>query len=195
VKRIHRLLYPKTSGAWAPSLAVMILLVTGGATVAAWPAKSFESNAVAKQPETEASLGPAYSKWLNEDVVYIIDQAERTAFLGLGSNEERDHFIEQFWERRNPAPGEPNKFKVEHYRRIGYANKHFASGVPGWQTDRGHIYIVYGPPDEIDAHPGRKEIWLYRHVPGVGDNATITFVDSTGQGDYRLSPGAPLVEK
>jgi GWxTD domain-containing protein len=118
--------------------------------------------------------------------------------LRLTTNEERDKFIEQFWERRNLTPGGPNKFKEEHYRRLAYANQHFASGVPGWQTDRGHIYILYGPPDELEVYPHAavpKEIWLYRHVPGVGDNATITFVDSTGQGDFRLSPGTPLVDK
>jgi GWxTD domain-containing protein len=194
VKRIHRLLYPRTSGAWAPFLAVMILVLTGTAAVAAWPTP--QSNAVAKQTEKAGSLGPfsnAYYKWLNEDVAYIIDQAERTAFLGLATNEERDKFIEQFWERRNPSPGAPNKYKAEHYRRLAYANGHFASGVPGWQTDRGHIYILYGPPDEKESHPraagGSTEIWLYHHVEGVGDNAAITFVDSTGQGDFRLSPG------
>jgi len=191
VKRIHRLLYPRTRGAWGPFLAMVILVLTGAATVAAWPAKHPESGAVAKQPEIEGSLGPysnAYFKWLNEDVAYIIDQAERTAFLGLTANEERDRFIEQFWERRNPTPGTPNKFKEEHYRRLAYANGHFASGVAGWQTDRGHIYILYGPPDELEVHPHRTEIWLYHHVQGVGDNTAITFVDSTGQGDFRLSP-------
>ena len=195
VKRIHRLLYPKASGAWAPIVAVMILMLTGAAAVAAWPAKPSQSNAAAKPSETEQSLGPAYAKWLNEDVAYIIDQAERSAFLALTTDEERDKFIEQFWERRNPTPGAANKVKEEHYRRLAYANEHFASGVPGWQTDRGHIYILYGPPDELEVHPHRNEIWLYHHVEGVGDNATITFVDSTGEGDFRLSPSPWSVGK
>jgi GWxTD domain-containing protein len=199
VKRIHRLLYPRTTAAWAPFLAVLILVLTGAATVGAWPAKFSQSNAVAKQQETERALEPAYSKWLHEDVAYIFDQAKRAAFLALATNEERDKFIEHFWERRNPSPGAPNEFKEEHYRRLAYANGHFASGVPGWQTDRGHIYILYGPPDEKESHPqaagGSAETWLYHHVSGVGDNATITFVDSTGRGDFRLSPGAPFVPK
>jgi len=200
VKRIHRLLYPRTSGAGAPFVAVLILVLTAAATVPAWPAKSSQSNAATNQQETVRPLGPfnPYYKWLNEDVVYIIDQAERTAFVHLATNEERDKSVVQFWERRNPTPGAPNKFKEEHYRRIAYANQHFASGVQGWQTDRGHIYILYGPPDELEAHPHAavpSEIWLYHHVPGIGDNATITFVDSSGRGDYRLSPGAPFVQK
>jgi GWxTD domain-containing protein len=103
-----------------------------------------------------------------------------------------------YWARRDPTPGTPeNEFKDEHYRRIEFANKHFqtASGTPGWKTDRGHIYIVYGPPDEIDSHPSGTgnaahgyELWTYRHVEGVGDNVSITFVDDTGRRDYRIAP-------
>lgn len=198
MKRIHRLIYPRTGGAWAPFVGVLILVVMAAATVSAWPAKSSQSNSESKQSETEKALDPAYSKWLNEDVVYLIDQTERTAFLRLTTNEERDKFVVQFWERRNPTPGAPNKFKEEHYRRIAYTNSHFASGMPGWKTDRGHIYILYGPPDELEAHPQAavpKEEWLYQNMPGAGKNSIFTFVDSSGSGDYRLSPGAPFVEK
>jgi TonB family protein len=139
-----------------------------------------------------------YNAWLNEDVVYVIDDAERAAFLSLKTDEERDQFIEQFWERRNPDPGSStNAFKQEHYRRIAYANQHFAGdGIAGWRTDRGHMYIVYGPPDEIDAHPKDpnraigKETWLYHHIEGLGDNLEFTFIDRTGRGDYRLAPSA-----
>jgi GWxTD domain-containing protein len=150
-----------------------------------------------RQFESEHGLSPEYSKWLNEDVGYIIDDVERTAFLRLTTDQERDKFVVQFWERRNPTPGAANKVKEEHYRRLAYANQHFAAGVPGWRTDRGHIYIVYGPPDEKESHPrgnGSVEIWLYHHVEGIGNNATITFVDSTGRGDFRLAPGAPFVK-
>jgi GWxTD domain-containing protein len=137
-----------------------------------------------------------YEKWLNEDVVYIIDDAERGAYLGLKTDEERNDFIQSFWDRRNPTPGSAgNAFEEEHYRRIGYANQHFAGdGIEGWRTDRGHIYIVYGPPDEIDSHPTpaegtvAKELWLYRQIEGLGDNLTFTFADRTGHGDYRLAP-------
>src|SRR5580698_8759663 len=99
-------------------------------------------------------LASPYKKWLDEDVVYIITPEERSAFLRLQTNEEREQFIEQFWLRRNPDPDSPeNTFKEEHYRRIAYANEHFASGIPGWKTDRGRIYIMWGPPDETDSHP------------------------------------------
>ena len=99
-------------------------------------------------------LGKSYKKWLDEDVRWIISDEERSAFLQLSNDEERDSFIEAFWQRRDPTPDTPeNEFKEEHYRRIAYANEHFAAGIPGWKTDRGRMYIVYGPPDEIDAHP------------------------------------------
>src|SRR5208282_2436691 len=141
--------------------------------------------------------GP-YRTWLNEDVPYIISPEERTAFLQLATNEEREQFIEQFWLRRSSNPDMPdNDFKEEHYRRIAYANEHFASGIPGWKTDRGRIYIIWGAPDEIDAHPtggtydrpasqggGETttypwESWRYRHLdgPGLGENVELEFVD------------------
>ena len=99
-------------------------------------------------------LDAQYKQWLSEDVVYIISPSERTAFLQLSTSEEREQFIEQFWLRRSSNPDMPdNDFKEEHYRRIAYANEHFASGIPGWKTDRGRIYIIWGPPDEIESHP------------------------------------------
>ena len=87
-------------------------------------------------------------------MAYIITDAERNAFKSLQSDPELEHFIEQFWQRRDPTPGTvENEFKEEHYRRIAYANDHFAGGIPGWKTDRGRIYITYGPPDEKESHP------------------------------------------
>ena len=102
----------------------------------------------------KVELSKPYKKWLDEDVVYIITDEERAAFKQLSNDEERDNFIEAFWQRRDPTPDtEENEYKEEHYQRIAYANEHFAAGVPGWKTDRGRIYIVYGKPDEIDSHP------------------------------------------
>ena len=96
-----------------------------------------------KIKKTLKELDTPYKQWLNEDVVYIISPEERNAFGQLATNEEREQFIEQFWLRRNPNPDLPdNDFKEEHYRRIAYANEHYASGIPGWKTDRGHMYIM-----------------------------------------------------
>jgi len=153
-----------------------------------------------------AELGEAYKTWLSEDVLYIITPDERKAFLQLSTNEEREQFIEQFWLRRNPNPDEQtNSFKEEHYRRIAYANEHFASGAPGWRTDRGRIYIMWGKPDEIESHPTGGnwdrpenqgggstetypwEVWRYRHMEDIGENVELEFVDPTQSGEYHLT--------
>jgi GWxTD domain-containing protein len=151
-------------------------------------------------------LDSQYKKWLNEDVVYIISPEERSSFLHLSTNEEREQFIEAFWQRRNPDPDSAeNTFKEEHYRRIAYANEHFSSGIPGWKTDRGRIYIMWGPADEVQSHPSGGsydrpasegggetstypfEDWRYRYLEGIGENVEIEFVDPTMSGEYRLT--------
>jgi GWxTD domain-containing protein len=151
-------------------------------------------------------LSRTYKKWLNEDVVYIISDEERAAFKQLSNDEERDQFIEAFWQRRDPTPDtEENEFKEEHYRRIAYANEHFAAGIPGWKSDRGRIYIMYGPADEIDAHPSGGtyerpmdegggetstfpfEDWRYRYLEGIGQEVIIEFVDTCMCGDYHMT--------
>jgi GWxTD domain-containing protein len=189
VKRIHRLFYPKApSGNWTSILAAVILVASGAAALTAWQPE-------AMQPQNRPELN--FSKWLNQDVVYIISDQERAAFEKLATDPERNMFIQQFWLRRDPTPGTPeNEFKEEHYRRIAFANSHYAtaSGRLGWQTDRGHIYIVYGPADEMETHAGGTptsypyQTWLYKHVEGVGDGLFVTFVDQTRTGDYRLAP-------
>ena len=154
------------------------------------------------------ALPVAYKKWLSEDVVYIISDEERKAFVQLADDEEREKFVEQFWARRDPTPGtEKNEFKEEIYRRIAYANVHFGDpqGVAGWKTDRGRIYIQYGPPDEIESHStggsyqrplaqggGTTETypfeqWRYRFIDGVGQNVIIEFVDKDRTGEYRMT--------
>ncbi|HVA95202.1 MAG TPA: GWxTD domain-containing protein [Candidatus Dormibacteraeota bacterium] len=154
----------------------------------------------------EKELATPYKKWLEEEVPYIITDEERTAFLQLQTNEEREQFIEAFWQRRDPTPDTvENEYKDEYYRRIAYANERFASGVPGWRTDRGRIYIIWGPPDEIDSHPTggtynrpmsegggttttyAYEDWTYRYMEGIGSNITIEFVDPTGTGEYHMT--------
>lgn len=156
-----------------------------------------------KQKKALKELDSAYKTWLNEDVTYIISPSERSAFLQLETNEEREQFIEAFWLRRSTNPDLPdNDFKEEHYRRIAYANEHFASGKPGWMTDRGKIYIIWGKPDEIESHPTGGtydrpmsegggstttypwETWRYRYMDGIGENIIIEFVDPSGTGEY-----------
>ena len=152
-----------------------------------------------KEDKLRKELETPYKKWLNEDVGYIITDEERKAFKRLSTDDEREQFIEQFWLRRDPTPDtEENEFKEEHYRRIAYANERFASGIPGWKTDRGRLYIVYGPPDEIEDHSSGGTYdrpieegggttstfpfidWTYRYIEGVGSS---TLADKYRAGD------------
>jgi GWxTD domain-containing protein len=154
----------------------------------------------------KVELSKPYKKWLEEDVIYIITDEERAAFKQLSNDEERDNFIEAFWQRRDPTPDtEENEYKEEHYQRIAYANEHFAAGVPGWKTDRGRIYIVYGKPDEIDSHPSGGtyerpmeegggetstfpfEDWRYRYIEGIGQEVIIEFVDTCMCGEFHMT--------
>jgi GWxTD domain-containing protein len=199
VSRVHRVLYPqKPIGVWAPFLACLLLVSTAMVALAVWPTGSFQQSPSSLPVQPDRVKASPYAKWLNEEVVYIIADAERAAFQNLNTDEERDKFIEQFWLRRDPTPGTAeNEFKTEHYRRIEYANARFRtqSGTPGWKTDRGHLYIIYGPPDQIESHPSGLptssspfEVWMYRSLEGIGDNQYVKFIDQSGMGDYRLSP-------
>ncbi len=159
-----------------------------------------------RQKALRNEMETPYKKWLSEEVPYIITNEERAAFKKLTTDDEREAFIENFWERRNPNPESPeNEFKEEYYRRIAYANEHYASGIPGWKTDRGRIYIMYGPADEIDSHPSGGnyerpmsegggntstfpfEDWRYRYIDGIGNNVNLEFVDTTMTGEYHLT--------
>ena len=159
-----------------------------------------------KPRNVKPELKKAYKDWLDKDVAYIITDEERKAFKKLATDDEREHFIEEFWRRRDPDPDtDENEFREEYYERIAYANEHFASGIPGWRTDRGRIYIMYGKADEVESHPSGGayqresyegggststypfEKWFYRYIPGVGSGIEIEFVDPTGSGEYRIA--------
>jgi GWxTD domain-containing protein len=159
-----------------------------------------------QEEKLRKELQSGYSTWIREDVAYIITDEERQAFSRLQTDDEREQFVEQFWLRRDPTPDTlENEFKEEHYRRIAYANQHFASGIAGWRTDRGRLYITFGPPDEIESHPaggpydlpieeggGRMvtcpfEKWRFRHIEGIGTDIVIEFVDPSLTGEYRMA--------
>ncbi len=159
-----------------------------------------------KEEQLRKELESPYKKWIEEDVAYIITDEERQTWKRLQTDEEREQFIEQFWLRRDPTPDTvENEFKEEHYRRIQYANDNFASGIPGWKTDRGRIYIMFGPPDDREEHPSGGtyerppeegggetttypfEDWTYRYIEGIGNNVVIEFVDPTLTGEYHMT--------
>lgn len=174
------------------------ILLCGSVTV------SFMASIAAQdRPAASPAVPARYQKWLDEDAVYIITRDERAEFTKLETDQQRDNFIEDFWQQRNPNPTpEWNPFKEEHYSRLAYANEQFAASIPGWKTDRGRIYIIYGPPDEREGHPSnanpnlppdaflthrdRNEVWRYNYIQGLGHNVFFDFVDQCNCGEYHL---------
>ncbi|MGE0886960.1 MAG: GWxTD domain-containing protein [Blastocatellales bacterium] len=159
-----------------------------------------------EQKAREERVKSVYKRWVDEDVRWIITDEERKTFNSLKTDDEREQFIEQFWLRRDPDPDtDSNEYREEYYQRIAYANEHFTSGIPGWKTDRGRIYIMFGPPHQKESHPSGGsynrpvwegggststypfEIWWYRYIEGVGSDIEIEFVDPTGSGEYRIA--------
>ena len=188
-------------------LAVFSLVLAGTSLFGFAQDKTKKSQDPMDKPRNvKPELKKAYKDWLEKDVTYVITDEERKAFKKLATDDERERFIEEFWRRRDPDPDtDENEFKEEYYERIAYANEHFASGIPGWKTDRGRIWIMYGKPDERETHPSGGayerpsyegggntttypfEIWFYRYLAGVGSGIEIEFVDPTGTGEYRIA--------
>lgn len=192
---------------------LLTILITALGAVGVWaqqPDKDKPSQDVSeKVRNVKVEVKEVYKKWMNNDVAYIITEQEKKAFKALATDDERENFIENFWRRRDPNPDtEENEYREEYYERIAYANERFASGIPGWKTDRGRVYIAHGKPDSIESHPSGGsydrpayegggstttypfEIWFYRHLEGVGNGLEIEFVDPTGTGEYRLARNA-----
>jgi GWxTD domain-containing protein len=189
------------------ALTVAALFVFLGGSLHAFASPDKQSREEKKREKAiQKENESPYKKWIEEEVPYIITDEERQTFKKLTTDDERESFIENFWERRNPNPGNPeNEFKEEYYRRIAYANEHYASGIPGWKTDRGRIYITYGPPNEVDSHPSGGtyqrppeegggetstypfEDWTYNYIDGIGNNIKLEFVDPSMSGEYRLT--------
>lgn len=187
-------------------VAVAMLSLTFALSPVAAQKKTGDQDPSEKPRNVKPELKKAYKDWLEKDVAYIITDEERKAFKKLETDDEREHFIEEFWRRRDPDPDtDENEYREEYYERIAYANEHFASGIPGWKTDRGRIYIMYGKPDELETHPAGGtynresyegggststypfERWFYRYIAGVGSGIEIEFVDPTGSGEYRIA--------
>jgi len=186
-------------------LSTLLVGMVGLAVLGA-PAQTPDRKKQRQRQDLERELKGTFDIWIGGDVAYIIADEERAGWNRLGTAEEREQFIEMFWRRRDPTPDtEENEYKEEHYRRIAYANEHFPSGIPGWKSDRGRIYILHGPPDEIESHPSGGsyqrppeegggtaivysfEKWRYRHIDGVGEEIVLEFVDSSQTGEYRLT--------
>ncbi len=203
----HQELFMSRSDILGKALVAVMALGLGALSISAQKTPSQDVSDQARKVGKE--LNQAYKKWLSEDVKYIITKEEEKAFRALQTDEERENFIEYFWRRRDPNPDtEENEYRDEYYERIAYANERFTSGIPGWRTDRGRIYIAWGKPDSVESHPAGGsydrpsyegggstttypfEIWFYRNLDGVGSGVEIEFVDPTGTGEYRIARNA-----
>lgn len=191
------------------ALTISFLAASASFGFAQEPKETPSQDVSTKVRKVEREIGKVYENWINKDVPYIITADEKKAFKALKTDEERENFIENFWRRRDPNPDtEENEYREEYYERIAYANEKFASGIPGWKTDRGRIYIAWGKPDSVESRPTGGfydrpsyegggstttypfEVWFYRNLEGVGSGIEIEFVDPTGTGEYRIARNA-----
>ncbi len=181
-------------------------IVVAAVLLAPLSAQQREDDRSSQKKALQEEATDHYRRWVDEDVRYIITEEERKVFDALTTPEERDHFIEQFWYRRDPDPRTSiNEYKEEFYRRIAYANEKFGSGIPGWKTDRGRTYITFGPPDIIEDHPSGGwyyrnmnegggatstypfQVWVYNYIDGIGTEVEVEFVDPSWSGEYRMA--------
>lgn len=183
-------------------------LVPGIFSVALLASPAFAQTTVtdpqSKPRKVKAEPARAFKEWI-VDVDPIIRPEEREAWKKLQTDNERENFIGEFWHLRDPDPDTvENEFREGYYERLAYVNEHFSSGIPGYKTDRGRVYLKYGKPDDIESHPSGGaynrlsyegggststypfERWFYRHVAGRS-GAEIEFVDPTGTGEYRVA--------
>jgi GWxTD domain-containing protein len=192
--------------------ALLLIFTLVASTFSAFAQDKKDEKKEAKKQEERRKRGEeervksVYKRWMDEDVRWIITDEERKTFNALKTDDEREQFIEQFWLRRDPDPDtDVNEYREDYYQRIAYANEHYTSGIPGWKTDRGRMYIMFGKPDQIESHPSGGsydrptwegggststypfEIWWYRYIEGVGSDVEVEFVDPTGSGEYRIA--------
>jgi GWxTD domain-containing protein len=187
-----------------PLIATAILGILAMSFATASESQSDKSNA--SWSKSSGVAVAIFQSWLDEDVAYIISPAERLLASKLTSDQERAQFSEFFWQLRDPTPDTPeNEFKQEHYRRIAYSNVNFGNTSPGWKTDRGRIYIIWGKPDKINPDPDcievskateyvsggspgcpAHEVWHYNYIEAVGNNQELVFLDVSNSGDYKL---------
>ena len=141
-------------------------------------------------------LPQKYKKWLEEEVIHIITPIEKEVFLSFKADKDREVFIRAFWKQRDPIKDTAeNEFEIEHYKRLNYANKFLGRDTsrPGCLTDRGRIYIILGPPLDIDRFEGLQyihpaEVWFYSGLgkPSLPSAFNVVFFKREGIGEYRL---------
>jgi GWxTD domain-containing protein len=125
-----------------------------------------------------------------EEAKYLATDPEQVQFLKLTDTRARQKYLYEFWQRRNPDTATlANPYRDQYLQRVDYANKNLTVAFhPGWKTDRGRVYIVYGPSDEIERFANSDEclpyeIWHYNNLQG---GVIFVFVDRSGTGLYEL---------
>ncbi len=153
-------------------------------------------------PERIERTSPFFIRWKSHSVFlpnlkqaievlkYVMKRDEWNALRELPEHEQHKR-LEQFWKERDPDPNtEINELEKEYYQRVTFANQNFTpwkGGIDGWETDRGQIYIIYGPPSDVERPPtsgsstNRYEIWYYR-----SSQRRFVFLDKFGGGDFNL---------
>ena len=118
---------------------------------------------------------------------YIVTD-EEYKLLKKTKRKEREKLFYQFWDDRDPTPGTiTNELMDQYYYRVRYTNDKFAAFQPGWKTDMGMIYILFGPPDDMQRSFGQNtrntyEIWYYYSI-----SRNFSFYDENGFGDFKLT--------
>jgi GWxTD domain-containing protein len=165
--------------------------------------------AFAKIKEEEKKKTYDLKDWVDGPVRYISTYDEVKQFKSLKTDQERNHFIYKFWRRRDPSPLTiSNEFRIQFWDRVVIANQHFdESSKPGWKTDRGKIFIMAGPPNEIEPIPDPEpslrrsdmrsasvsghrglERWIYEGFPSLkASNYIVVAFYRDATGEYRIS--------
>lgn len=122
-----------------------------------------------------------------EQMMYIANEAQLKVIKDAKTEDEKVKRFAEFWKAKDPSPStEENEIFEEYYARVAYANENFSHYNEGWRSDMGMVFILLGPPSNVDRHPfdynsKPYEIWQYYDI-----NKEFVFVDYTGFGDYRL---------
>ncbi len=202
----------KKNGKWILAFLAVLALGFSGSAFRQDPAAQEKKETEKEKDKPAPKMSKKYEKWLNEEVVYLISENERDVFKALKTDEHREGFIKTFWKRRDPTPDTPvNEFREEHYRRITFADRNYFEGKAGWRSDRGRVYIMFGPPDFFETNPGGgrgfllgvnapsaefpAEIWTYREIPGLKERVgrvDFTFINHYGAGSWQLASNPAL---
>lgn len=156
---------------------------------------SYTANARSSCVEQTPTNNEEARQWFKDRAPWVATDREKEYFAKLSSFEDRKEFIRNFWLRRDPDPDtDENEFLTEYCKRLAYSSR-FDSGLPGHKTDRGRIYVIWGPPNKKTEGRSkfeglsnvRFETWQYDFIESLGDDISISFIDPTESNEYRMT--------